>query len=601
MHGEIVLPRSKRLLWGINPADEHARGAVAAFDRAHNIFPASNPDQRFRAGGPQNGLIDADGVIADQAELHRMMKALATAVERASWAVRPDNTSLPSGYTYLLQFIAHDMTESVSSFAREPGAVGKPMRPAGLNGRMRVLLLDTLYGAGPETHGQAYALGPSPGAGLPRTRLRVSPVMNPKDLKIQVDRTTRCPFRDLTRNECPREEVMPDDTRRYYSEALVADRRNDTHALISQLTVLFALLHNTIVDRLALAIPSAFEADLMRVFLCARAMVTEIYRFIIVHDVLPRIVDERIGIRYGYKRELSTLFDGKDGVPVEFRFGAFRFGHSLVRDSYKVNSDKPIETERNLQFNSVRSPAFALPLTDPLRQAWLVDWARFFDIPGGPTPNYTKLIGPRYAGGLRMGGVQEGGLPPLSDMDGVGLPNRDLLSASYSACLSVPTMIDKFRPMVGVDPKTNEYIIWPYDEWKARIGKWLDDYRFTEPVCGGTPEQRQRIVDDPPLPFFILFEAEQAAGGRTLGPLGSVIVADTIIGALLGQPTGFEKEGPTLKSRLVAIAKACFDDNAAQWTKAVAVAESIPEITSMPELLALVATGNGFTELLQLR
>jgi hypothetical protein len=56
-----------------------------------------------------------------------------------------------------------------------------------------------------------------------------------------------------------------------------------------------------------------------------------------------------------------------------------------------------------------------------------------------------------------------------------------------------------------------------------------------------------RLVDDPPLPFFVLFEAEQAAHGATPGPIGSIIVAETVYGALRTNVHGFEGLGPTLR------------------------------------------------------
>lgn len=69
----------------------------------------------------------------------------------------PDhNPLLPAGYTYLLQFVGHDIVQS--SFARSrvdmPGAVVT-------NERIRPLSLATLYGGGPDVLPHCYALGRS--------------------------------------------------------------------------------------------------------------------------------------------------------------------------------------------------------------------------------------------------------------------------------------------------------------------------------------------------------------------------------------------------------------------------------------------------------
>ena len=55
------------------------------------------------------------------------------------------------------------------------------------------------------------------------------------------------------------------------------------------------------------------------------------------------------------------------------------------------------------------------------------------------------------------------------------------------------------------------------------------------PSYGGlTSEDIETLANDPPLPFFILFEAMQQphSEGMHLGPLGSIIVSEVIFGAL---------------------------------------------------------------------
>ena len=49
-----------------------------------------------------------------------------------------------------------------------------------------------------------------------------------------------------------------------------------------------------------------------------------------------------------------------------------------------------------------------------------------------------------------------------------------------------------------------------------------------------TAEDIETLANDPPLPFFILFEAmrQPQAEGLRLGPLGSIIVSEVIFGAL---------------------------------------------------------------------
>jgi hypothetical protein len=86
------------------------------------------------------------------------------------------------------------------------------------------------------------------------------------------------------------------------TEALIADPRNDDHAIISQLTALFAQLHNGLIDLIrrrepANAIAARFNAPHKR-FLCARDALTAIYQGILRKDVMRRVIHPAIHAAY---------------------------------------------------------------------------------------------------------------------------------------------------------------------------------------------------------------------------------------------------------------------------------------------------------------
>ena len=185
---------------------------------------------------------------------------------------------------------------------------------------------------------------------------------------------------------------------------MLADPRNDAHALVSQLTVLFQLLHNHVISLLEPITGPIAERGVFprrelayREFHCARLVLTLIYRNIIKKDVLKLILDGDIYDRYMTDPKLPG--DKAKGIPLEFTFGAFRFGRAIVRDKYKVNSqsnDQP--TVGALE----RSALLAhLPESLPIKSHWLVDWAHFFNNSKGIVPNFSKRIGPRYPEALK--------------------------------------------------------------------------------------------------------------------------------------------------------------------------------------------------------
>ena len=360
MHGTRLLqdttnPEPTSLWW----AGLGAPGGVDEAARPCSLFRPTNPDQLFRAGE----LVRRDGVV-DVEGLDQLMRQLSILIEALSRGIQDrNNSTIPAGYTYLLQFIAHDLVDSVLS----PQAAHAVLRSCVRNGRARALVLDTLYGTGPDECPQAYEY--SAGSGqvmveLPRTRLRVGARSNPGP-----GRTAYCPMRDIARAPAPAH--TPGEN--LLCDPLIADARNDAHALVSQITVLFQLLHNHILGLLNWPAPGTNKAeDAHRRYLCARLAVTLIYRNILDKDVLAKILHCRVLDRYRSENS-RPLFDGQKGVPVEFSHGAFRFGHSMVRAEYQVSSDTPLETLAALHRSSANRPG-ELPVQD----VWLVDWARFF-------------------------------------------------------------------------------------------------------------------------------------------------------------------------------------------------------------------------------
>src|SRR5690606_31705204 len=74
------------------------------------------------------------------------------------------------------------------------------------------------------------------------------------------------------------------------------------------------------------------------IFAAARQLVTWHYQWIILHEFLPSIVGAPLvneiltrGRRYYRPRP------GAVSIPVEFQGAAYRFGHSIVRPSYRAN------------------------------------------------------------------------------------------------------------------------------------------------------------------------------------------------------------------------------------------------------------------------
>jgi len=520
-------------------------------------------------------------------------------------ADRRDNPALPSGYTYLLQLIAHDLVDSVrTATVGADGTVVTHVR----NACRQPLMLDTIYGDGPDRSPLAYDLAGT-GRDRPRTLLRLGGLDDRHGAPRPPQPRRYCPFRDIARTSpgTTTPAAQPADAAAH-SEALIADPRNDAHALISQVTVLFHLLHNTVLAMVP-AECGAGASDgetAQRRFLCARLVVTLIYRNIVERDVLPRILDPRILAAW---RDHPALQLGDGSPPLEFMAGAFRFGHSMVRESYRPNHGV---TPAGLRFSdALEQSARRNRAGVPVSAAWAVDWSLFFGDAGEADLNLARRIGPFHSGGLMQEGVRPSpGQDPLQ-IAGRGLPSRDLVTASRSGLPPVPVLCRALRGHLG---EAFRDLLPDYAVWRRPLRAWLE---------GGRPgvlseSDVDRLVADPPLPFFILFEAAHeldaegrprpavpdasgemafpGGGGRWLGPLGSIIVADTLLGALRSRPLGFDEMGLPLQARIRKLCAALLGDPDAMRRLTSAPDGSERPLDTMPDLLAFLEQAGAFDD-----
>ena len=261
-----------------------------------HFLGSPRPAQRFTVDG-----IDPAATPAHLPRVRGLMNRLSRRMDaELPWPAHSDtsierweNPRIPSGYTYLLQFVAHDLVHSAI-----PLSVAGVLDADTANARRSALKLETLFGSGPVGSPSVYALD-APNDER-RTKLRLGR-MRWKDKGVEAG----CPFRDIART--PAENVTGIDRsiagkRVALTEALIADPRNDDHAIMSQLTALFALLHNGLVDVVRRGEPATGpNANLgaaYKRFLCARDALTLIYHNIIRKDLMRRVIHPAIYAAY---------------------------------------------------------------------------------------------------------------------------------------------------------------------------------------------------------------------------------------------------------------------------------------------------------------
>jgi hypothetical protein len=385
----------------------------------------------------------------------------------------PESSSIPAGFTYLGQFVDHDITNDVSSkleVAMDANTVHNMRTPS--------LDLDSLYGAGPALEPYLYSF---PSVGSPSAiKLQLGrnidtgaggpagSVGNPSGMEVQVD------------FDVPRMSTAA-------NTAIIGDPRNDENLIVSQFHHAMIRFHNAVIDHLATI---GFVGDF---FVEAKQRVTHHYQWAIVHDFLKRICGDAIVAEAMTKVKANV--DSPFRMPVEFSVAAYRFGHSMIRDDYWLSFAQPGATLGDV-FAFNRNPNL------PVFSNWVVDFNAFFDT--GifvPVHNKARKIDSVLATGLES-------LPGFTGMMAI-LAARNLRRGLALGLPSGQGMAKHF----GLTPMT---------EAQLKQNLPADEVAILE-------KQNKLLLKKTPLWYYVLREAAVLGKDDALGPVGARIVAYTFV------------------------------------------------------------------------
>jgi len=368
-----------------------------------------------------------------------------------------------AGMAFFGQFIDHDLTlDATTELGKSSGDVGRIR-----NFRTPRLDLDCVYGAGREVtphffyghesdeHKRAEMIyGRRAGEGHPDA--------NPHDL--QRNRTGR---------------------------ALIGDPRNDENLFVSQVQGrMFIEAHNHHAE-------SANGSDEHR-YEEAKKKMTMFYHEMIVDRFLPQIVSADVldplkANALDAARRLQNHLNPAGNItwatapdmPVEFSAAAYRFGHSMVRQTYTLN-DNPGRQDVPIFRQSGDAGGINLGGFSPVEEANNLDMDKFF----GPTAQRARAIDTR-------------------------LP---------AALLQLPPEIAGDRPNLAFRNMERGQITFALPSGEVVAGNMGVDTINPDPKLGN-------LIGNTPLWFYILSEAEQ--NGGKLGQVGGTLVAGVLLNLML--------------------------------------------------------------------
>jgi Animal haem peroxidase len=388
------------------------------------------------------------------------------------------------GYTYFGQFVGHDLTYDSTPLA---GPYTEPEKTP--NFRTATFDLDHVYAGGPA--GSPYLYEGEEGAETFKIGATV-PTGYRRDLPIA------------------RGHLLIGD---------LQDTRNVDNVLLRQLHVLFLKFHNEAIRQLQTNPELASAANSSgqgSVFERARRLVCWHYQWIIRHDYMPRILHNDV---WHYQQQRTSAAPGSEfSVPIEFALAAFRFGHSMVRNAYRLNC----RHKRVLIGELMELGQKAEPISDDD----LVEWGTFFDgLPTSGPPASSSFIETSVS--LAMHGLSPGTIRlanKLEVIDPSNLPVRTLLRGARAQLPSGQEAAAALRK-----------------EGKIQAEDCLTPLQLTADTCNesGNALGRNGLERNTPLFYYVLKEAELKGEGLTLGPVGSHIVSHVIQNALEADPDGY--------------------------------------------------------------
>lgn len=533
------------------------------------------------------------------------LAALAAAmIEPPDDATSGTDSDIPPIFTYLGQFIDHDITANTDRPAPQPSpisvVIGATLSAVDrgvvidniMNLRKGSLGLDSLYGEGPSSTPFSEKVrmalrdsadtakmrlgpaGPLPGGPfvaipLPTDNLadlpRLGDVLADPGSGLTIADIDALPAGDL-KNGFKNGAVVQN------WRAMIGDGRNDENLLVAQLHTAFLRFHNAVADALKPTIPDAAAR-----FAEAQKRTQWYYQWLVVNDYLPHVCDAAVlaavkaagAPLYAAFKERVAPDVNELPLPLEFSVAAFRFGHSMVRARYDHNRNfgrgQAVPQLSRATFRQIFSftgndhlgAAIAGP-ADQLPGNWPIEWDRFAIDPATEADHVARKIDTNLAFPLSEM-LNEGiGVSPPSDSSILKQLAERNMRRGY--VLNIPTgqsavaAVNAFDGVgggggggTGGGGKPDKYYLAGTGSVSTDGGTAgggltaLTEAQLTDGKTGAAIGDGG-FSSATPLWFYVLKEAE-LAGGNRLGKLGSRLVAETLVGLVVQDTSSYWHQG----------------------------------------------------------
>lgn len=327
------------------------------------------------------------------------------------------------------------------------------------------------------------------------------------------------------------------------SRALIGDARNDENLAVAQVHMAMIRFHNELTE-VAPKFSGSTANKAEQRYNWAMQQLRWHHQWLLVNEYLPTICEPTtyshvrqqnapIYRDFLHSQKTKGAFHGKLPLPLEFSVAAFRFGHSMVRGGYDWNVAGRLSTlnlfeltgNPGLPTGGVATPSALNATRNRLPKSKVADMERLLNIGQTAPVRNARGIDTRLVGILNDMPNQPPGFHNVLKR----LAKRNLRRGHR---LSLPTAQNCIAALGA-----KGVMIQPLSADELRLGTIGD--KVTD-----------WLVQQTPLWFYVLKEAEVRHGGKHLGELGSRIVAETLLGLVVqGADTYWQQPGKGAETR----------------------------------------------------
>jgi len=323
-----------------------------------------------------------------------------------------------------------------------------------------------------------------------------------------------------------------------YHIAIIPEHRNDGNIILSQLHLFWQKVHNYFAWKVQ---KKNTNYDGQKIYSVAKKLTTLIFQHVAVEDYLSRTIDPDVYQYYFLDDRELQLLDLKDelAIPLEFSHAVSRYGHTMVREGY-ILKDNNVQLGELFAKNQFAGKVLAKAENKKFSpNENLIDWSLFFNPIRTSKDNRANTISVRSTQGLHsvQGNVDEERPIKLIMAD----LNASKSLATYGEILRCGKLNSLLKDIKDIRSSKQYFNRISFDHFDDIAGR-------PTPNIDNCPFWLAQLLESEAAPSNDVNESVRKGNADKMGFVASVVMAETIKASILSAETSIYKLDEFLES-----------------------------------------------------